>query len=362
MRYTATVDQRLEGNYETARSLVLTHGWNSTCYQILNPGIERWINSKGTAVVGFVSSSGFAVVAGAPVCREHDLSSVISEWTTYCRSRRLIPCYFGAEDRLRHFFSGLSENHVVHLGSQPEWSPTEFLEVFRSIPSLRAQVNRSRNHGVTVRRASPQEVLNNHQLASLIQLWLDEKGLPPLHFLVEPNTLGETRDRIFLVAEVRTQVVGFLTLCPSPARNGWLTEQFMRDPTAPNGVIELLLSEGLAELQKIGAEYVTMGIVPLGETQFSKRHFALNLGARWVRAHMNRFYNFHGLYAFKAKFRPTRWSPVVLISPEQPVGLRQVLAVLRAFTVIHPLRAILIGLLRAVRIEAARMKEWLRAS
>ena len=32
-----------------ARELVMSYGWNATCYQILNPGIEHWFspNSSG---------------------------------------------------------------------------------------------------------------------------------------------------------------------------------------------------------------------------------------------------------------------------------------------------------------------------
>lgn len=49
-----------------ARGIILTHGWNSTSYQILNPGISRWFSKD--AVVGFVTSRGVRVAAGAPVC------------------------------------------------------------------------------------------------------------------------------------------------------------------------------------------------------------------------------------------------------------------------------------------------------
>ena len=38
-----------------ARRIILTHGWNSTSYQILNPGIRHWFAAANDAVTGFVS-------------------------------------------------------------------------------------------------------------------------------------------------------------------------------------------------------------------------------------------------------------------------------------------------------------------
>jgi hypothetical protein len=40
---------------EKARQLILEFGWNSTSYQILNPGIKHWFAAAGDAVVGYVS-------------------------------------------------------------------------------------------------------------------------------------------------------------------------------------------------------------------------------------------------------------------------------------------------------------------
>ena len=65
---------------ERARALVLTHGWNATAYQILNPGIAHWFPAAGDAVVGFVRRSGVRVVAGAPVCAPERLLEVASEF------------------------------------------------------------------------------------------------------------------------------------------------------------------------------------------------------------------------------------------------------------------------------------------
>lgn len=68
-----------QADFRRARDLVLKYGWNTTCFQIVNPGIEYWFGPSGGSVVGCVNSGGVRVVAGAPVCTEADLPSVASE-------------------------------------------------------------------------------------------------------------------------------------------------------------------------------------------------------------------------------------------------------------------------------------------
>jgi hypothetical protein len=81
---------------ERTRELIFAYGWNTTCFQIVNPGIERWFTMAGDAVIGFVAKHKIRVVAGAPVCKSECLSEVVQEFEQAGRV-----CFFGAEQRLR---------------------------------------------------------------------------------------------------------------------------------------------------------------------------------------------------------------------------------------------------------------------
>jgi phosphatidylglycerol lysyltransferase len=148
-------------------------------------------------------------------------------------------------------------------------------------------------------------------------------------------------------------VVGFLVASPIPARNGWLTEQFVRGSGAPNGTIELLVDFAARAVAADGAEYFTMGLVPLS-SQGNATHrnpWWLRFVARWARAHLRRFYNFDGLEAFKAKFRPHAWEPIYAISNERRFSVGTFYAVVAAFTKSPPILALLIGFWKAMRQE-----------
>jgi len=122
-----------------------------------------------------------------------------------------------------------------------------------------------------------------------------------MHFLVEPETLEALDGRRVFVAERDGTAIGFTVLSPVPNRNGYLTEQFVRGRRAPNGTVELALYCALKKVADEGAEYVTMGIVPLSqhsEDAGASNPVWLRLLTRWVRSHGRRFYNFDGLDAF----------------------------------------------------------------
>lgn len=340
-----------EDEVERARTLVNRFGWNSTCYQIVNPGIRRWFAQDGDAVVGFVRRHGVRVVAGAPVASLGRLPQTIVEFES---CRRGCVCYFGAEGRLLAELGRQEGYSTVTLGAQPIWRPESWCRQFDADSSLRAQRNRARNKGVVVREWPAEKATDHPELWRVLREWLSTRGLPPLHFLVEPETLGMLEGRRVFVAEKGGVPVGFVVLSPIPERRGWLTEQFVRGFDAPNGTVELTLDTAIRAVAADGDAYVTMGIVPLaahgvGASQGNPAWLRLLL--RWVRAHGRRFYDFDGLDRFKAKFHPDEWEPIFAISKEPRFTFRTLYAIAAAFSEGSPIVAVGKGLLKAIRQE-----------
>jgi phosphatidylglycerol lysyltransferase len=286
------------------RRLVMAYGWNTTCYQLTNKGLDYWLASDNSTVVGYVRRGRVLVVAGAPVCPVEELREVISKWEAKRENNRA--CYFAAEQRLRNTIGADEQYSTVVLGAQPVWSPQSWHCAIASDPSLRAQLNRARNKGVTISEWDP---ANSAKLQKVLDEWLSTRGLPTLHFLVEPDILGDLGDRRIFVAERNGEPIAFVTMAPVPTRRGWLTEQFVRGKHAPNGTIELTLDAAIRAVGESGAEMITMGIVPLSHRADSgvENPRWLRLLLAWVRAHGRRFYNFDGLESFKNKFHPDCW-------------------------------------------------------
>lgn len=351
----------MSAELEEIRRHVLRFGWNSTCFQVVHPELRHWWSADREGLVGYVVSGRLAVVAGAPICPEDRLDPVIAEWTAFCEAHRWTPCYFGAEERLHQALAGCPGYCEIVLGAQPDWSPAEFIDRFRSTPSLRAQANRARHKGVLVHEASIAEAERDPELRAVLRSWVQNRGLPTMRFLVEPFTLDYLPGRRVFVAERNGVCVAFLVLCPAPGRNGWLTEEFPRTPEAPNGTVELLMLEACRRLDREGADYLTMGIVPLFTGGLLGADPAWLRPLRsWAQAHYNRFYNFRGLFEFKNKFRPARWTPVRIIVRADQFRFAHLRGLAQAFTRMPPELAIAIGCYRAARTELIGLANALR--
>jgi len=341
-------------HFEAARRLVLRHGWNSTSFQIVNPGIERWFSPDGDAVVGFVRSGGYRVVVGAPVCEKERLGEVVEDFEKEAATNRESVCYFAAETRLETLLASDPLHDKFLIGAQPSWQPQHWSEIVSGHRSFRAQLNRARNKGVIVTEWSTGQATDHPELAECLARWLDSKGLPPLHFMVESDTLNRLQNRRVFVAERDNKVVGFVVLSPVAQRNGWLFEQFPHVPGAPNGTVELMIDHAMLTIAREGCEYATLGLSPLShraDVEPPKLPLWLRFLLGWLRKHGQRFYNFEGLDAFKAKLRPDRWEPVYALSNEPRISLRTVYAIAGAFSGNAPVSLITGGLARALRSE-----------
>ncbi len=342
---------------ERAHDLVRRHGWNTTCSQILNPGIEHWFAPEDDAMVGYVRDGGVRVVVGGPVCAEDRLEEVVEAWHADADRARDGVCYFGAEARIHGLLAGREGFATVVLGAQPVWSPASFLAACEGRRSLRYQLQRARNKGVTVEEC-PAGCADDPRLWRILDEWLATRGLPAMRFMVEPRTLAHLADRRLFVARRGGDPVGFVVMSPALARRAWLTEQFPRGHGAPNGTVELALAEAVRAVAP-DADSITMGIVPLSRRAGEPvDHPAwLRLVTRWARAHGHRFYDFDGLDEFKGKFAPDRWDPIYVISRERRFSPRTLWAVAGAFSDGSPVAAVLKGLGRAARQEW----RWLRS-
>jgi len=343
-----------------ARELVMTYGWNTTAYQILNPGLQHWYAPNEPAVVAYTRRQNVLLVAGAPVCAADMLGKVASAFEQFARAQGCRVCYVCAAERMREVVAQSREYSTIVIGAQPVWDPQAWTRVIASRRSLRAQLARARNKGVTIESVPGMQGRDNPELDQVLDEWLRSRGLPPLHFLVEPHTLnGAVADRVLMVARRAGVAVAFLVASPVVARNGFLIEQVARSTRAPNGVSELLIDTAMRRFAEDGRAYVTLGLVALSnqaDGAAALNPWWLSLMMTFARAHATRFYNFRGLERFRTKMSPASWETIYAISNERSFSLRTLYAMGEAFSGISPWRALGLGVIRALRQEARRLR------
>ncbi len=317
------ISSEKHSTFQLARQIILQHGWNAMAYQVMNPGIVHWFSDDRQSLVGYAKARRYPgnrvrmwVAAGGPVCAVENFEAVVRAFESAATAEKCSVCWFGADTRLRETIGTQHAYSEMVLGAQPVWNPTIWPEILKDKASLRSQLNRARNKGVAVVQWSHETAVGNPQLQRCLEEWLQTRGLPTLHFLVEPQTLSNLTDRWIFVASKADIPVGFLVLTPVPARNGWLVEQIIQGREAPNGTASLLVDAAMNAAALHGSTYITLGLSPLSvrAPEPDPNPLWLRSLIGWLRAHGRRFYNFRGLEAFKAKFVPDRWDPIVAIS------------------------------------------------
>lgn len=333
---------------ERARHIVLRFGWNSMAYQILNPGMSLWFAKNFEGVIGFVQTPTHYIVAGAPVTAEEHLAELTAEFLFFGLSNNKKICFFGAQERIAGILSAFSPTSKILLGAQPVWKPAEWLSTIENKQSLRAQIRRAKNKHLTAEVVQDHAAIDMEELRGCLENWIAARFLPPMHFLVEPNTLDRLGDRIVVTARKQRHLVGFCIASPIPLRNGWLVEQIIRSPNAPNGTAEFLLRTLITEMKARNSDVVTLGLSPLS------RHYRvpfnhplwLRFLLQSIRSYGRILYNFDGLDSFKAKFLPSHWEPVFAITNEEKPSPKTLYAIATAFSVISPIQFILRGCLK----------------
>ncbi|MDB5047608.1 MAG: Lysylphosphatidylglycerol synthetase, domain of unknown function [Fibrobacteres bacterium] len=346
--------EQATGDLAKARDLVLRHGWLATAYQILNPGIRLWFSAQGDAVAGYADWGRVRVAAGAPICAHGRLAEAAAGFEADARAEGMSVCYFAAGSRLEDALGEAPGYSKILLGAQPVWNPSAWPGILSERPSLRAQLSRARNKGVTVAEWPREKAADHPGLRRCLKDWLSRRRMPSMHFLVEPQTLGRLWDRRMFVAEQGGQPVAFLLASPVPMRKGWLIEQIVRARSAPNGTAELLVDAAFRAAESEGLEYFTLGLSPLSGIAHDARAAGpwwLALVFRWLRLHGSRFYNFRGLERFKSKFSPAEWEPIYAICNQPAFTPRILLAIAAAFGGISPFLFMAMALGKAARQE-----------
>lgn len=317
-----------------ARQLVLRHGRSATAYQVLNPGMRHWFHPGLPAVVGYVRWGRMLLAVGEPVCPHGLLEEVCRDFEAAAATAGIQVSYFGAEGPL----AALSGRSVILIGAQPVFRPDLWPLRRRQRASLRAQLNRARNKGVRVREWPPAKARNHPRLAACLGQWEAKRRLP-LGFMAHSRLLDRLEDRRVFVATSGKKVVGFALASPVVGRGGWLLEQIVRSPRAPNGTAELLVDAALGVMSAEGCPFATLGLAPLSSramVPLAQRPLWLYALLGLLRVHGRRFYNFRGLADFKAKFGPETWEPIYWVSDRSAFPVGAVWAGVSAFTCGRP--------------------------
>lgn len=298
----STADPRpAQDDRSRALALLRVHGFDVTSFQLLAPGYRYFFHEEG--FVAYVDTGSAWVAGGGPVASHARRPLLANAFAAAAAANRRRASFFAVGE----MFCDRTNLPRIRVGEQPFWDPSRWSSVLAANAGLRYQIRRALAKGVVVRRVTAAEMSNaggatRQGIEALARAWLDARPLAPMGFLVELAPFEFVEERLYLVAEVESVVVGFLAAAPIYARDGWLVENLLRVHDAPNGTAELLVDNAMRIAADSGSRMLTLGLAPLAGP--------LPRRLRIARAMSTPLYDFRGLHAFKSRLRPHGWEGI----------------------------------------------------
>ncbi len=130
--------------------------------------------------------------------------------------------------------------------------------------------------------------------------WFDEAYLKACEMAVIRNADG--------------QVTAFANVVPEYHLNEITIDLMRRRQNVEQGTMDFLFVSLFQHFKAQGYDGFNLGLSALSGIGLSKQSPRLEKAVRYLYSHLNQFYNFQGLHAYKEKFHP-RWEPRYLIYP-----------------------------------------------
>ena len=335
MLHLETFEPRLRRDTHTSvPELVSRHGV-SVSSALLDPSCAVFRAAGVNGVIGYRASFGCAVALGDPVCAPEDVPALAGAFRDHCRERGWRTAYAVAT---RAFKDHAVENGfaAVEFGQELILDPQRDAQAGSAGRELRKKVKKAKAEGLVVteyKRAARFEPELEAAIESVSSTWLAARKGPQI-FLASVRLFSDAEGKRFFYAKRDGQIVGLLTTLRLDKFDGYLLDHLMATPEAPAGTTETLVVEALAAMKREGCTYATFGAAPaneLGEvvnlSAFSEKV------ARSIFSTMGNVFHLDARTRYRKKFQVAATEPAYLLFDPPQIGLREAVAMSKAFNV-----------------------------
>lgn len=273
--------------------------------------------NSGLAAVTYRVEVGVALASGDPVGEPEEWDAAIAAFLDLCERYGWIPAVMGASKEGARAFRrrGLME---FRLGDEAVLDTASFRLSGPERKGVRQAVQRARNAGATVRirrhgDLSPEELAAVSDDADAWRDTTDERG-----FSMALGRMGDPADVDCLLVEalVGGRRVALLSFSPW-GRTGASLDLMRRSPDAPNGAVELMITELCREGEDVGVARISLNFAVFREIFASEEELGVGPVRRTWRlllVFLSRFWQMETLYRSNDRYGPT-WVPRYLCYP-----------------------------------------------
>ena len=289
-------------NLEEKLSILKRWGRSTHSFLTLYDDVEHF---RVPGVDGYISiafAGRLILISAEPVGSAHAVKTLITTLKRFADANDYTIAALPTSELARELLAS-SGFGSIYIGKEPIFDLAARSKVSKSI---RQAAERAKRKGLKVVHYDESFRM---QVELLCRKWQAKGELPPMQFLFQLRPLDlKSYKKLFLVVDEDNVLKAFLACSPIYARKGWYLEDLIRDPSAPNGSTELLITETLKTLADEGYDMASLALAPLaGLPDRDANHPFVNNIFRLCYKYLSFVYHFQTLEYFKGKFHPSHW-------------------------------------------------------
>jgi phosphatidylglycerol lysyltransferase len=264
--------------------------------------------------VAYAAYNGAAVALGDPIGPPTDASQAIAGFKAFCARNDWIPAFYQTQpDYLEHYNTAGFKS--LNIGSEAIVKITSFTLSGNANKGLRSAYNRLVKLGYRAVTLHPP--MSQSQLAELRDI--SDTWMAHMHGAEKRFSLGWFDEAylqsgpVMVVYDPEDRPVAFANIVPEYQRNE-ISIDLMRYIPGEHGIMDFMFVSLFEWAAQEGYASFDLGLSALSGVGEQPENPNIERALHYIFEHVNQFYNFKGLHAFKAKFHPV-WMPRYLIYP-----------------------------------------------
>ena len=299
--------------HEEALEIIEEYGRSSLAPIALLPD-KSYFFSSGGSVIAFVATSGIGLALGDPIGPESDAASAIREFRAHCSKHDWLPAFYQTlPDTLDSFKAGGLSS--LCIGHEAIVDLHRFTLEGSSVKQLRTSLNKLTKLGYeTIVVDPPIDDLLLEEIRLVSNEWLTMMNGSEKRFSLgwfDDEYIRNCKIMLIRSAEDGT-IAAFANIVPEYRLNECTIDLMRRSGDAPSGTMDVLFVNLFQWAKSQGFDTFNMGLSPLAGVGVKNEDPVVERALNFIYKHVNQFYSFQGLHAYKQKFGPT-WSPRYLI-------------------------------------------------
>lgn len=302
---------------------------------LFDPAFKIFKTDSVNGIIGYRPVGKCAVVFGDPLCAEQDRHALASAFHEHCKNNNMSIVYTAVSNQFRELAmqgfckAALQIGHEMILDPQkdPRHTPGPHANL------LRRKIKKSIFDGIFVHEYVDYDPTIEYEINEVAHAWLSHRSGPQLYY-AKTNLFADKSTKRWFYAQQGDAIIGVLVISRINTRKGWVINNLMKHPDAPDYVSEYMVISAMDTLRAEGCRYFSTGPTILTHFDYmegmNKTQRLLIKAAVQVARVFFKILQDH--QRFWRKFEP-RKEPSFMLFSNSSIGYREVKGIMNAFNV-----------------------------